>query len=336
VKDPTVSIIIPCRNEARFIAKCLDSILAQDYPHDLIEIFVVDGMSDDGTKVLVERYAKKHPIVMLLDNPKRIIPAAMNIGIKRSRGDVIMKFDAHAIYKNNYISECVRYLCEYGADNVGGVVETLPRNNSILGAGIAASLSCRFGVGGGGFRVGAKEPMWSDTAFSGCYRREVFDRVGLYDENVARSEDVALNRMLRKSGGKILLVPDIRTSYFTRSTIGEFCRHNFDNGYWITYPLKYGRIVFSGRHLAPLCALCVFMALVIISMFSISGTWLLLAATLSYLVTCMYYSVKLSAAKRRLAFILVMPMIFATLHFGYALGSLFGLIKALGSCNSRI
>ena len=326
-----VSIIIPCRNEEKFIGKCLDSIIVNDYPKDKVEVLVVDGMSEDGTRALVQRYIQRYPFIRLLDNHKKIIPTAMNIGIKNAGGEIIMKIDSHSTYERDYISKCVRYLNEYNADNVGGIIIALPRNNTIMGKAIVLTLSCPFGVGNSYFRIGtgSESPMWSDTAFSGCYRREVFDRIGLYDENIARSEDIAINSRLRRSGGKILLVPEIVSYYYARSKFGEFCKHNFDNGFWITYPLKYSRVLFSWRHLVPLVFVSSLIGSAALSVFSQIFLWLFLFILGSYALTNVYFSIKITAQEKDFRYLFAMPLTFAALHIGYGMGSLWGLLKVI-------
>src|SRR3989339_1194805 len=129
---PSVSIIIPCRNEKEFMPKCLDSLLANHYPTDKMEILIVDGMSHDGTRELIAGYAKKYPFISMLDNPKRITPSALNIGIKKSANNIIVRIDAHAVYKTDYILKCVTYLKKYNADNIGGIWVIVPRKNTII------------------------------------------------------------------------------------------------------------------------------------------------------------------------------------------------------------
>ncbi|MFQ5779968.1 MAG: glycosyltransferase, partial [Nitrospiria bacterium] len=140
-----VSIIIPCRNERDFIASCLDSILGNDYPFRLIEILVVDGMSTDGTRGIVEAYAQHHTFIRLLDNPKKLTPAALNVGVKNAMGEIIIRMDAHATYDSKYISKCTKALDEYKAGNVGGIWRIIPRGNTLTGKAIVKSLSHRFG-----------------------------------------------------------------------------------------------------------------------------------------------------------------------------------------------
>jgi glycosyltransferase involved in cell wall biosynthesis len=331
-----VSIIIPCRNEEKFIGKCLDSIINTKYPKNKLEVLVVDGMSEDRTRKIVAEYINKYSFIRLLDNPKKIIPTAMNIGIRNSIGEIIMKFDAHAEYQKDYISKCIEYLNKYRADNVGGVVTVLPRYNTTIGKAIVSVVSHPFGVGNSLFRIGPKEPLWADTAFSGCYRRSVFDQIGFYDEEIERSEDMALNSKIRRAGGKILLAPEIVSYYYARSNFIDFCKHNLDNGFWITYPLKYGRILFSWRHLVPLVFVSSFIWLGSLSLFWRGWLWLLLILGGVYILTNLAASVQIVKKEREIRHLLVVPLIFASLHILYGLGSLWGVVKVLGHRASKL
>ncbi|HEC91836.1 MAG TPA: glycosyltransferase family 2 protein, partial [Candidatus Atribacteria bacterium] len=251
---PFVSIIIPCRNEEKFIGRCLDSIIAQDYPKDKLEILVIDGMSEDGTREIIKNFqiSNSNFQIKLIDNPKKFTNFAFNIGIKTARGEIIMLMGAHARYERDYISKCVRYLRECNADNVGGIVIALPCKNTIGAKAIALSLSCRFGVGDAYYQTGySGKPRWVDTVFGGCYKREVFDRAGLFNENLIRSQDMEFNLRLKKSGGKILLVPDIVSYYYPKSNLKDFFIHNFEDGIWAIYPLKFVKVRFKLRHYIP-------------------------------------------------------------------------------------
>jgi len=324
---PYVSLIIPCRDEEKFIGMCLDSVIANDYPKGRFEVLIVDGMSNDGTREIVKKYVKEHPFIKLFDNPKKIIPSAMNIGIKNATGEIIMKIDSHARYSEDYISKCVSFLFEYNSDNVGGVIVALPRNNTSIGKAIVLSLSHPFGIGNSLFRLGPKKPIWADTAFSGCYRRDVFDRIGLYDENIARSEDVLINSKLRKSGGKILLVPEIVSYYYARSNFWDFIKHNFNNGFWITYPLKFGKVLFSLRHLVPLAFVSILIASLAMLFFFPILEWLFLFILGLYCLINLFFSLKIAISKKSLGYLILMPIMFLALHTGYGIGSLWGLFK---------
>lgn len=325
---PKVTLIIPCRNEEKSINKCIESILTQDYPSDKIEVFVVDGMSNDHTKLIVKGYCKLYPFINLLVNPLKIIPTAMNIGIKKSTGDIIMKIDAHTIYERNYVSSCVKYLISYEADNAGGLQIAIPRDETYMGKGIVFSISHPFGVGNAKHRLMPTKPVWADTAYSGCYRRETLERVGLYDERIARSEDVALHSKIREVGGKILLVPDIKTYYLARSNYFEFIKHNFDNGFWITYPMKYNRVVFSLRHLIPMIFVISLLAFSILSIYWSILLFPLYLIILTYLIFNIGFSLSIAIREKKMGYLFLMPLIFTTLHITYGLGSLWGLIKA--------
>jgi GT2 family glycosyltransferase len=279
----------------------------------------------------VKQYLNQYPSIKLFENPKKIIPAAMNIGIINAKYEIIMKIDSHTKYPKDYILKCVNYLIEYNADNVGGVIEVIPRNNTHLGKAVVISISHPFGVGNSLFRIGKKEPTWADTAFSGCYKRDVFERVGLYDENIARSSDILMNSNLRKSGGKILLVPEIVSYYYARSNFWDFIKHNFDNGFWVIYPLKFGKVLFSLRHLAPLAFISILIASLAASFFFPIFAWLFLSTLGLHCLINLYFSSKIALKKNDIRYLLLIPLTFLTLHISYGLGSLFGLLKAFTS-----
>lgn len=214
-----ISIVCPIYNEEKYIAQCIKSIISQDYPQSDMEVLFVDGMSTDQTRQIIKQYAEHYPFLSVLDNPQRIVPSAMNIGIKAAQGDIIIRLDAHALYPNNYFSVLVNQLNRLKADNVGAVCRTLPANDSSKCKAIADALSSSFGMGNSYFRVGVKEIMQVDTVPFGCYRKEVFDKIGLYDIDLVRNQDDELNARLIKHGGKIYLLPDLIVDYFARDTI---------------------------------------------------------------------------------------------------------------------
>jgi len=307
-----VSIIIPCRNEERFIASCLDSITQTNYPKDKLEVLVVDGMSTDRTREIVRDYEKEYPFVKLLDNPKKITPSAMNIGIRYSRGEIVIKMDAHTVYPKDYILKCVEHLQESGADNVGGILKTIPSKNTLSAKAIAFSLSHFFGAGGSHFRLGTREPMEADTVAFGCYWKKTLEKIGLYNETMAKIEDLELNYRLKKDGGKIMLFPDIQAFYYPSSTnFKQFFFHNFEDGFWSTYSLKYG-FKASFRHYIPL----IFVLTLPLSIWP-------------YILFSLFFSFGLALREKDVRLFFLMPIAFFCRHFGYGLGSLWGLIKLL-------
>jgi glycosyltransferase involved in cell wall biosynthesis len=311
---PVVSLVIPCRNEEKFIEKCLESILNQDYPKEKIEVLVVDGMSEDRTREKIKNFQFLNPNfqLRLIDNPKKITPAAMNIGIKNSKGEIIIKIDAHSTYSKDYISKCVKYLLESGANCVGGIIKTLPSENTILAKAIALSLSHPFGVGSSYFRRGIRKLKFVDTVAFGCYKKEIFDRLGLYNEKAERIEDLELNSRIRKSGGKILLVPEIVAFYYPKSNLKDFFKHNFSDGFWTTYSFKIGLRAVGLRHLIPLF----FVLTLPISLWP-------------YILLSLIFSAQIAILEKDFRLFFLMPIAFFCRHFSYGLGSIFGLIKFL-------
>ncbi len=326
---PFVSIIIPCRGEDRFIKKCLDSIIEQDYQGDM-EVLVVDGMSEDKTRKIVEKYIISHKssIIRLLDNPQKFIPFALNIGIKEAKGEIIMRMDAHAGYEKDYISKCVKYLQEYKADNVGGIIKTLPAENSLSAQAIALCLSHIFGAASS-FRVGLKEAKEVDTVFGGCYKKEVFDKIGLFNENLIRSEDMEFNLRLKRAGGKILLVPDIVCYYYPKTKLKDFFLHNFKDGIWAIYPLKFVKIPLKLRHYIPLFFVLTLLLTLILGFFSIYSKILFLFIFGIYILASLFFSLKISLREKDLRLFFIMPLAFGARHFGYGIGSLVGIFKLL-------
>src|SRR5262249_33633337 len=185
---PKVSIIIPCRNEARYIRSVVDSVLSSDPPKGKMEIIVVDGMSDDGTREILAEYEETYPeLIRVLDNPRKVVPSSMNIGIRAARGQVIVRLDAHAYYERDYIAQCVEWLERSGADNVGGTCVVEPTEDTLLARAVARSIAHPFGSGDAHHKTAQSvEPRYVDTVAFGCFRKELFDRVGYFREDMAR------------------------------------------------------------------------------------------------------------------------------------------------------
>lgn len=328
---PMVSIVLPCRNEARFISKCLDSLVTASYPGGRLEVLVVDGMSDDGTREIVRRYAERYPFVDLLDNPHRIIPAAMNIGIRHASGDIIMKIDAHSEYFRDYVAQCVRALQEWQADSVGGVLITKAADETLAAQAIAVTLSHPFGSGNSLFRIGTNEPCWTDTVACACFRRDVVSRVGFYDENLVRSSDMDLHTRIRRAGGRVLLDPSIVAYYYPAAHLRTFWRRNFADGFWAIFPIRYGSSVVSWRHVVPLIWVVVLLAT------SATGTWVPAVRPFAAMLVLMYLVVAIGvsawtaarAGNLRLAFHLLLA--FSARHFGYGLGSLWAGVRVVSA-----
>lgn len=307
-----VSIVIPCCNEENFISKCLESIIEQDYPKEKLEVLVVDGMSEDKTREILKEYSEKYSFIKLLDNPKKFTNFAFNIGIKEAEGEIIALMGAHAGYEKDYVSKCVKYLKEYDADNVGGVIKTLPAENNLIAKAISICLSHFFGAGGSYFRLGLKKPKEVDTVFGGCYKKEVFEKIGYFNENLLRSQDLEFNLRLERAGGKILLVPDIVAYYYPQNNFKDFFWHNFNDGVWAIYPLKFVKFPFKLRHYLPL----IFILTLPLSIWP-------------YILLSLIFSFQIAIREKDLRYFFLIPIAFFCRHFGYGLGSIFGLMKLI-------
>jgi succinoglycan biosynthesis protein ExoA len=325
-----ITVIIPCRNEAGFIDQCLDSLLANDIDQSRLQVLVIDGQSTDGTRDTVRAYAERYPFVTMLDNPKRHTPTALNIGIDHAEGEVIVRLDAHAVYPKDYVRRLVESLHRYEADNVGGAMRAVSRSSSLLGRALAAVSSHPFGVGNAHFRIGAEAPREVDTVPFGCYRRDVFDRVGRFNEHLTRSQDYDFNLRLRRAGGRIVLVPDIVCEYLIRSTIADFGRHRLRDGFWLLYPLRFGVKTYGPRHLVPAAFVLGIIALATLTAIVGSPFGQLLVAVLAiYLGTAVLVSVRVAGRERDPLFAMVMPPLFLLLHVSYGLGTIAGAFAAL-------
>ena len=322
-----VSIIIPCRNEEKFIGKCLDSVIDNDYSKDKLEVLVMDGMSEDKTRKIIQQYIEKYPFIKILDNPKKITPCALNIGIKNAKGEIIIRMDAHSIYKKDYISKCVKYLQKYNVDNVGGIIRTLSSKNTIIAKAIAIILSNKFGAGNSRFRVGVDKPKLVDTVFCGCYRKEIFDKIGYFNENLIRGQDMEFILRLKKAGGKIFLVPYIITYYYPKSNLKDFFIHNFKSGIWVIYSIKFTKRLLRLRHYIPIIFVLSLIILGLLSFFSLLFFSLFLFEIGLYFLINIYFSVKIALKQRDLRYFFILPFVFASRHIGYGLGSIFGFIK---------
>jgi glycosyltransferase involved in cell wall biosynthesis len=325
---PFVSIVIPCRNEAAFIGPCLKSVLATSFPQERLEVLVADGMSDDGTRAIISELARQNPIIRLLDNPAKITPCALNVGIGAARGDIIMRMDAHTTYPPNYVGDLVEWLLKSGADNVGGIWRTLPASESTLARAIARGLSHPFGVGNAYFRTGTKEPRWVDTVPFGCYRREVFTRIGMFDPELVRNQDDEFNLRLIRAGGKILLVPSVASDYYARDSLAKLARMYFQYGYFKPLVVRKVGAVMTIRQAVP--------AILVggIGLGILLSPWLHVARLLLLLIVCAYATALMGvsatiALRDGVAAGGATGVVFAVLHFSYGLGELAGIAKLL-------
>jgi glycosyltransferase involved in cell wall biosynthesis len=294
-----------------------------------MEVLVVDGASDDGTAEVIREYAERNSSVRLLDNEHKTVPYALNKAIRVARGELILRMDAHATYEPEYVLECVKHIIESSADNVGGRSVMVPENDTTVGRAIAEVLADPVGVGSTQFRKDGGGNRWVDTVPYGCYRRDVFDRLGYFDERLTRGQDMEFNLRLSAAGGKILLVPGIVSFYRARGTLAAFIRHNYFNGIWAVYPLAYGKRAFSVRHLAPMAFVFAIAGTLMLSVLHPVFSWVCAAMLLAYAASVAYASIRIAIRRRNVRILGVLPVAFFALHVPYGVGSLVGLVHVL-------
>ena len=325
---PFISVILPVRNEERFIAACVASIFAQDYPQEQMEVIFVDGCSEDRTVELLHEMQKAHPQIVVLHNPNRTVPYAMNIGIEKSRGEVIVRLDAHAEYPPDYIRLSVETLLTRECDNAGGVFET--RGRGFMGEAIAEMLKTPLGVGNATYRL-TQEDGYVDTVPFGCFRRELFERIGGFDERMTRNQDNELNFRIRKNGGKIYLNHNIRVLYYCRDTMRGIMKMGYMNGKWnvITMTLVPGSM--GVRHFVPLAFVLSTIVLLLLTVVTRSLFFggLLALEWGAYLLLDVFYAYTI-AKEKGWRFFPVEIVLYPAFHFAYGFGSLCGIAALPG------
>lgn len=322
-----LSVICPIYNEERYINKCIQSIINQDYPKDQLEILFVDGMSTDNTREIIKTYLSSVPYIRILENPQKIVPFAMNIGISEAKGDVIIRIDAHTYYERNYFSALVNRLCELNADNVGAVCKTDVLNKNDKTLAIREVLSNKFGVGNSIFRTGVNRVMEVDTVPFGCWKRKAFTKYGLYDTRLVRNQDIEFNKRIIRGGGKIYIIPDTFCTYLARETFAGIAKNNYGNGKWNILTLFYTKQFnsLSIRHFIPLCFVLSLILPVFLSVFYFPSVILTLLSLAAYLLLIGSISLLLSSSKQLKFFYLIIS--FFVLHISYGWGSFIGICK---------
>ena len=325
--SPFVSVVIPVRNEEEFIAQCLQSVVDQDYPKDRMEILVVDGGSEDRSREIVIEFSSRCPLIKLLDNPQLSAPAGLNLGIREAGGDIIVRVDGHCLLEPDYASQCVRYLRETGADNVGGLMQAV--GYGYLGQVIALAINSFFGSGGSKFHYASKEQS-VDTVYLGAFRRSVFDKVGFFNERLMRNQDYELNYRIRAAGGKVFLSPAIRSHYYGRSTLRDLWHQYFQYGFWKLEVLQMHLRSVQPRHLAaPLFIFSLF-ATGLLGLAQRGFLSLFLLAISGYSLASLLSSL-LIARRKGWRYFPLLPVAFAVMHFGWGLGFLLGLVRTVAS-----
>lgn len=322
-----VTVVVPMRNEECRIGSCLDSILANDFPKDQLEILVVDGMSSDRSPAIVADRAARFPCIRILKNEDKIVSCGLNVGIRQARGQVIIIMGAHCKYPGNYISTCIDELAKTRADVVGGTLNTRPGADTLIGHAIALMTQHPFGVGRSAFRTGdaGKEV---DTVPYGAYRRDLFERVGLFNAHLVRNQDFEFNARVRKAGGKLFLSRDLEVVYYNVPDFKRLAAQAFRNGFWLSEMWCVSPVSFRMRHAIPLIFVVVLLASALLAPFF---TWAMAVATVTLSAYGLAGTMAAGQIAHRAGGRLFFPLIglFFTHHFLYGLGTLIGLRSGL-------
>ena len=322
MNTPLVSLIIPVRNEEKYIAACMEAVLNQDYPPDRIEILVADGMSTDRTVSIIQGLPGGDRI-HIIPNPRGIQTAGMNEAIRQAHGDILMRIDGHTLIAPDYVRQCVRILNETGAQSVGGPMN--PIGLTPMGKAIAAAGKSVFAVPTP-FHVSNKA-QYTDTVYLGAWPRQVFDQVGLFSETLDINNDYELNYRIRRSGGKIYLSPEIHSQYIGRQTLRGLALQYYRYGQAKLTMLHDNPGSVHLRHLAAPAFVALLIIGPIVSSFipTFIKLWLLILATygLADLVFSLQVTFRNNGKLSQLGRLLI---VFPTIHLAWGTGFLIGIL----------
>jgi glycosyltransferase involved in cell wall biosynthesis len=324
-----VSLVVIAYNEEQTIAGLLRDIAAQDYPHDRMELLFVDSASTDGTRRLLEEFARREGSfanIRVLDNPARFLPQGCNVALRVYAGDVFVRVDAHARIPADFIRRNVEVL-ESGESACGGVRPTVLQQSTPWGEALLLAENSAFGSSPAAYRRGQERSV-TNSVFHGTYRREVFDTVGPYDERLLRTEDNDMSYRIRKAGFRIVLDPAIRSEQFVRSSLCRMVRQKEANGYWIGRMAYIQPGAISLFHLVPLAFVLALLAFLLAGLLL---SWLpLIAVAALYLAADLGMAIRATAqAPERTVALLALPLVFPLIHISYGIGTIRGLIAGL-------
>jgi succinoglycan biosynthesis protein ExoA len=326
-----VSVVVPCRNEVHHIRAFLNSVLGQDLGQIEMEVLIADGMSVDGTRLVLAEFEKSFSSIRILDNPEKIAASGLNRAIREARGEFIIRMDAHTTYAADYVRSCVEVLNETNAENVGG--PALTHADGYIGQVIALSFHSPFATGGAKFRDPRYEGP-ADTVMYGCWRKSTLERIGLFDEILVRGQDCELNARLLSFGGKIWQSPKITFWYRPRASVSGLFRQYFQYGFWKVAVIRRYPGFASRRNLVPVSCLLAGAVLLVCAAGArlLGSSWwgtAFLAAWFSLATLYFIASIvsALSVARRGgWRYLPCLPIIFAIYHLSFALGFVLALL----------
>jgi len=321
----TLSVVIPCFNEENYIGNCVLSLLSNGFPASQMEILIVDGMSKDGTRGVVNELNKSNSQIRLIDNSKKKTPFALNLGIENAKNEYILIASAHSSFDEGYISALFAEMEKYKADVIGGVMETKVQNLTPTSKAIKEVLSNKFGVGNALFRTGIKKAMEVDTVPFGIYKTKLLKEVGGYNLQLIRNHDIELSKRLLKKGVKIMLTPATKCYYYARESYAKLAQNNYRNGKWnlLTVFITKDFNSLSLRHFIPLVFVLSILLPLLFSLLYFPFIYLSLFTFTFYLLALILVTIKTVNLQQTTFFHVLRA--FVTLHFSYGMGSLLGL-----------
>lgn len=327
---PFVSIIVPCYNEESTIRHLLDSILAQTYPRTQMELVISDGMSTDRTREMIAQFQREHAdlVVNVFENPLRTIPSALNQAIRESRGEIIVRLDAHSMPIPEYIERCVAAHQSGKGENVGGVWEIRAGAETQIAKAISFAAAHPLGVGDAMYRLNAKAGA-VDTVPFGSFRRTLIEKIGVFDETLLANEDYEFNTRVRESGGTVWLEPSIRSVYFSRSTLGRLANQYWRYGFWKFQMLKRYPHTLRWRQALPPIFVLSLILLIVLSLLSEFVIYLLIAQLFSYFFVLSIAGLKLAFEKKNLFLVFGLPLAISTMHISWGMGFLWSFFVSL-------
>ncbi|MBS1790734.1 MAG: glycosyltransferase family 2 protein [Acidobacteria bacterium] len=323
---PFVSVVMPVRNEAGYIARSLTAVTEQDYPAERLEIIVADGMSTDSTREIVKLFQSRFDNIQLIDNPGKIAPTGLNRATGLAKGEIIARVDGHCEIAPDYLRCAIEHLQTETVDGVGGPIETI--GETATARVIAAAMSSAFGVGDSAFRTVKNKTMLTGTIAFPVYTRAIIERAGAYDEEMVRNQDDEYNCRLRKLGAKLLLASDVRSKYYSRGTMRKLFKQYFQYGYWKVRVLQKHPRQMSLRQFIPPAFVASLLGSIGLGLVSPLGWWIFAGIIGCYLTVNLVASARVLLSNRPFQFqFFLLPAVFASLHLSYGLGFLVGFVK---------
>ena len=326
---PKVSVIIPCYNEQSTIRLLLEALCAQTYPRAEMEVIIADGMSQDKTRETISAFQTDFPEleVRVVDNSLRSIPSGLNRAIEASRGEIIVRLDAHSKPYPDYVEKCILAHAAGRGDNIGGVWEIQPGRQNWVAKSIAAAASHPLGVGDAMYRLAATASE-VDTVPFGSYSRLLIERIGGYNEAQLTNEDYEFNARIRQAGGRVWLDPSIRSVYFARATFGELSRQYWRYGYWKWRMLRNFPGTVRWRQVLPPLFVLSLIVLVFFSLFISFGWWLLAAELILYFSALLLAGIHVALKHRKYYLLPGLPMAITAMHISWGGGFLWSMLTS--------